>query len=162
MADSPKKDFLEFPLEEVSIPQAVALSMLAATKTVTVKDSEDISEEFDYETDNDRLQLLCEKLEARVEDALEEAKAVRTETTAEDDPNDAQYSDVEGHKVTLVHEYVEFAHDNVITKVLVDNVVFVLACNERVFTDTEGITSTCIKRFGHKSLEHEDEEGNIR
>lgn len=160
MADSPKKDILEFPLEDVSVPQAIVLMMQAATTTVTFNESDDSLPE--KETDLDRLQLLAEKLEARVEDALEEAKAVRTEATAEDDPNDAQYSDVEGHKVTLVHEYVEFAHDNVITKVLVDNVVFVLACNERVFTDVEGTTSTCIKRFGHKSLEHEDEEGNIR
>lgn len=159
-----KKDILEFPLEEVSIPQAIVLMMQAAMQCVSFNEHDDSLPET--EVDLDRLQLLAEKLEARVEDELDSAKAVRDEPTPEDAPNEGPYTDIEGHHVTLVHEYVEFAQDNIITKVVVDNVIFGLLCNERVGTYTqEGtdnqVTTSCIKEFGH-AHEHCDMEGNIR
>lgn len=160
MPDQDKKDFLEFPLEDVSVPQAIALSMQAATTTVTFNEDDDTKPE--KETDMDRLQLLCEKLEARVEDEITAAKG--PVEIPEDKEDEETFSNIDGHQVTLVHEFVEFANDNLITKVAVDNVVFVLMCNERVFTDPTGVepTTTCIKRFGHYSPEHEDAEGNLR
>jgi hypothetical protein len=110
----------------------------------------------------DRLTLLCEKLENRVEDEL--TKGARTEPVPEDNPNEPIFSDIEGHKVSLEEEVVEGVEGRVITKVLVDNMVYVLMCNERVFTDPTLVepTTTCIKRFGHYSPEHEDQEGNVR
>lgn len=159
-----KKDFLEFPLEDVSIPQAVALSMLAATKTVSA--TVIAQDECETETDNDRLQLLCEKLEGRFQDDLDAANAVRLEATEEDAPNEGPYTDIDGHHVTLVHEYVDAAQDSVITKAVVDNMVYALLCNERVGTftqkDTENtVTTTCVKQWGHEQ-EHVDMEGNYR
>jgi hypothetical protein len=155
-----KKDILEFPLEDVSIPQAIGLMMQAATTTVSFNEHDDSLPERD--TDMDRLTLLCEKLENRVEDEL--TKGARTEPVPEDNPNEPIFSDIEGHKVSLEEEVVEGVEGRVITKVLVDNMVYVLMCNERVFTDPTLVepTTTCIKRFGHYSPEHEDQEGNVR
>lgn len=149
-----KKDVLEFPLEELEVPQAIVLMMQAAYNINPDSNDED-QEKFCM----DRLQMLSEKLEARVEDSIEAAKA----PVEMPDDTDDTFSNVDGHNVTLQHEYVEFAQDNIITKVVVDNVVFVLMCNERVYTDPDtGETSVCIKRFGHKGIDHEDEEGNMR
>ena len=162
MADD-KKDILEFPLKDLSIPQAIGLMMQAATARPTIDAVCDEQESTYIMVDNERLAELCEKLEARVEDELDASKGVRDVPTEEDNPNEPVFSDIEGHKVSLEHEFVEFAQENLITKVLVDNVVFVLTCNERVFTDVDlGTTSTCMKRFGHFSPEHEDMEGNVR
>lgn len=155
MADG-KKDVLEFPLEELEVPQAIVLMMQAATTCVSFSTNDAGPE---TETDNDRLQLLAEKLEARVEDAIDAAKAVREDATSEDAPNEPLYSDVEGHTVTLVEEYIDHAGVNVITKVVVDRSVYGLLCNRGVF-DNGGIQTTCIKRFDHQSLIHEDEFGN--
>lgn len=165
MPEDNKKDFLEFPLEEVSVPQSIALSMLAATKTVGITKAMQGDDCFDahLETDNDRLQLLCEKLEARVEDELEKVKTPEAVPTEEDATDEATFTNLDGHQVSLEHEFVEVANEELITKVIVDNLVFVLACNERVFTDPDlGTTTTCIKRFNHYSPEHEDMEGNVR
>ncbi len=164
------KDILEFPLEEMSIPQSIALMMQAATTTVGFNHEVTIA---DFEkggikipVDNERLSSLAEKLEARVEDELEKAQGVRDIPVEEDNPNEPTYSDVDGHKVTLVHEYVEFAQDNVITKVVVDDVVFALLCNEPVSTNVEGERTKCIKQWGHEQTsglpECEDAEGNRR
>jgi hypothetical protein len=160
MPDSPKKDVLEFPLEQVSIPQAVALMMQAATQCVKVE------ENGRHDTDMDRLQLLCEKLEARFQDDLDAANAVRDVPTEEDAPNEAPYTDIDGHEVTLVHEFIQLAGEDMITKVVVDNTVFALLCNERVGTFTQRGTdftkvTTCIKQFGH-DVEHVDMDGNYR
>lgn len=161
MPEDNKKDFLEFPLEEVSVPQSIALSMLAATKTVSFNEHDDSLPEI--VTDNDRLQLLCEKLEARVEDELDSVKEPQAVPTEEDATDEATFTNLDGHQVSLEHEFVEVANEELITKVIVDNLVFVLACNERVFTDPDlGTTTTCIKRFNHYSPEHEDMEGNVR
>lgn len=154
-----KKDVLEFPLEELEVPQAIVIMMQAAASRPTVDAYVDESDSPHLDIDNDRLQLLAEKLEARVEDAIDAAKAVREDATAEDAPNEPLYSDVEGHTVTLVEEYIDHAGVNVITKVVVDRSVYGLLCNRGVF-DNGGIQTTCIKRFDHQSLVHEDEFGN--
>lgn len=142
------RDILEFPLEEVEVPQAIVLMMQAATKC-----TEPPAQGVDLE----RLQLLAEKLEARVEDAItdavDEAKAVRDIPVEEDEPN--RFEPVDGHEMHLVMA------DDMIRQVVVDGILFVLACNERVVTDENGITSTCIKQWGH-FLEHCDMEGNTR
>ena len=154
-----KKDVLEFPLEELEVPQAIVLMMQAAAARPTISTWCDEQENSGFEVDNERLQQLAEKLEARVEDAIDAAKAVREDATAEDAPNEPLYSDVEGHTVTLVEEYIDHAGVNVITKVVVDRTVYGLLCNRGVF-DNGGIQTTCIKRFDHQSLIHEDEFGN--
>lgn len=155
-----KKDILEFPLEDLSIPQAIVLMMQAATLCVSFNEHDDSLPETS--TDLDRLQLLAEKLEARIQDDLDAANAVRLEAVEEDAPNEGPYSDVEGHKVTLFSEFVEEAQEVCITRVMVDNLVFGLLCNERVRTDPDTMeVTTCIKRWGHQH-EHTDMEGNIR
>lgn len=154
-----KKDILEFPLEDVSIPQAIGLMMQAATKTVV---AEAVGNDLvSYDVDMERLTLLCEKLEARVEDEL--TKGARSEAVPEDNPNEPLFSDIEGHTVSLKHEFNENANGDVVTQVVVDNMVYVLTCNKRVYTNPEtGETTTCIKKWEHESLICEDAWGNER
>lgn len=153
-----KKDVLEFPLEELEVPQAIALMMQAATKCV----HHGMAHADPLLTDDVRLQELAEKLEARVEDAIDAAKAVRDESVPEDAPNEPIYTNLDGHKVSLVEEYVDEAMDSIITKVIVDNLIYVLICNENVALDDEENMSRCIKAWGHSYPSHEDMEGNFR
>lgn len=144
---SEKKDVLEFPLEELEVPQAIVLMMQAATQCVDVDHSDSPS------TDLDRLQLLAEKLEARVEDAIEDAKAVRDIPVEEDEPN--RFEPVDGHEMHLVMA------DGMVRQVVVDGVLFVLTCNEHVTVGESGRMTSCIKQWGHLA-EHTDMEGNYR
>lgn len=140
------KDILEFPLEELGVPQSIVLMMQAASRCFELED-EAVS------INNDRLQLLAEKLEGRVEDAIEDAKAVRTEPAEEDEPN--RFEPIGEHMMHLVIE------DDVIKQVVVDGAIFVLACNERVTTSHERPPTFCIKQWGHQA-EHSDMEGEFR
>lgn len=150
---SDKKDMLEFPLETVEVPQAIVLMMQAATKCVCGQAD---GVRADLEVDNDRLQELCEKLEARVEDAIEAASAVRTEPVEEDEP--VRYEDSTDEDVIT-----KVFRDNELHQVVVDGVVFMKACNERVENDlATSIRTFCIKQWGHINPDHEDEFGNVR
>jgi hypothetical protein len=146
-----KKDVLEFPLEELEVPQAIVLMMQAASRTGFAQS--DATSETDLIECDKRLQLLCEKLEARVEDAIEEAKAVRIEPTEEDDPN--RFEDVDSSDVFLVYA------DDLIYQIVHKGVVFGRLCNTRVYTDdSNDIRTNCIKEFGHENPRHEDQFGN--
>lgn len=158
-----KKDVLEFPLEKVTVPAAIKLMMQAATKCVgfnheiTVADFE--AGKVTIPVDNDRLQELADKLEARVQDEIDSAMAVRTEPAPEDDPNGPSYVPVdEDDEVTKVmfEGEVEF--------VVINGIVFKKMCNEPVaeVLDADGGRTYCIKQWGHKSPDHEDQEGNVR
>lgn len=159
---SEKKDVLEFPLEKLEVPAAIIIMMQAAAK-VGAQLEETTPEEEDGLME--RLQQLCEKLEARVEDAIEAAKAPVEMPDDEDDT----FTNLEGHEVSLRHERVpdmssadETAMLDIVSQVVVDRAVYGLLCNERVTTTDEGASTACMKSFGHGSLEHEDKYGNLR
>lgn len=155
MTQEGKKDVLDFPLEEVEVPPAIVLMMQAATKCVSIEENEAWRDEFKLITDNERLQLLAEKLEARVEDAIEKASKVREDATDEDEPN--RYENAEESETTLVY------YENEVHQIVHGGVVFGKFCNEPVATDqTSGARTSCIKQWAHKNPEHEDAEGNIR
>lgn len=149
-----KKDVLEFPLEELEVPQAIVLMMQAAAARPTISTWCDEQENSGFEVDNERLFALCEKLEAYIEDKLEAAGAIRNEPAAEDAPNEfepAEESDT----------HLQRDEEGNVRRVIHNGSVFILACNERVYYDSvDGVSTTCIKEFGHKSLIHEDEFGN--
>lgn len=138
------KDILEFPLEELGVPQAIVLMMQAASRCV---------EPPAQDVNNERLQLLAEKLEARVEEAIEDAKGGPDAPPLEDEPN--PFEPVDGHQMHLVKE------NDVIKQVVVDGVLYVLACNVRVTSSDERPPTFCIKQWNHQA-EHTDMEGNFR
>jgi hypothetical protein len=141
-----EKDVLEFPLEKLEIPLAIILMMQAAYRTGY--EGERVT------THEERVQLLSEKLEARVEDSINAAKAVREEPAEEDEPN--RFEPVDGRHIHLVIE------DEVIKQVVVDGVLFNLTCNQRVKSGGIQEATYCMKQWGHKAPEHEDMEGNYR
>lgn len=139
------KDILEFPLEELGVPQAIVLMMQAASRCV---------EPPAQDVNNERLQLLAEKLESRVEDAIEAAKGgPDAPPVEEDEPN--PFESVDGHQMHLVKE------NDVIKQVVVDGVLYILACNEAVTTSFDHPPTFCIKQWGHRA-EHQDMEGDFR
>lgn len=158
--ETEKKDVLEFPLEELSIPQAVALMMQAATQCRTVTqvnvDADGVAHPV-IRTDDDRLQLLCEKLEGRIQDDLDALSSERTVFSSElvsQDPIEVDISaqifadgtDADGSK------FLNW-----------QGRLFKKMCNERVYTDPDSGEGTfCIKQWDHQSLQHEDWEGNVR
>jgi hypothetical protein len=144
MAD--KKDVLEYPLEELEVPAAIKLMMQAAYKTGV---DLGVVEEVDTE---ERLLELSEKLEARVEDAIENAAAVRTEAVPEDAPNEIEVDPAD----------IFIMNDGDILNY--KGVVYQKACNELVSSGDESVLAStyCMKRWGHNHPEHEDMEGNRR
>lgn len=140
-----KKDILEFPLEELEIPPAIKLMMQAALAT-------GIEMEKGAEQ-TERLLQLSEKLEVRVEDAIDAAKSVRDEPVEEDEPN--KFEDAEPSDTQLVIENGE------VYRVVHKGVIFAKLCNVRVsvFDDYQ---TTCIKEWGHEGYSHEDRFGGVR
>jgi hypothetical protein len=149
---SEKKDVLDFPLEEVEVPQAIALMMQAATKCHFPVGTQgpDGTIVAEAHVDMERLQLLCEKLEARVEDALDEAKAIRTEPAVEDAPND----------VPLVETDIFLMEDGEVLNY--KGILYKKSCNRSVVRASDGAVEDtyCIKQWGHQNPIHEDEFGN--
>lgn len=149
-----KKDVLDFPLEEVSIPQAIALMMQTA---YNIKNAE--LEVDEYKANNERLQLLIEKLEGFVEDKIDLAAVPVTEAVIEDAPDD-NFEDAAPSDT-----FLDVVNGEV-TRVIHKGVVFGKLCNERVWFDPEvERSSTCIKEWGHDingSIDHEDMGGNRR
>lgn len=149
-----KKDVLDFPLEEVEVPQAIALMMQAAAKCGAIIEEGDAEDE---EKALERLQLLCEKLEARIQDEIDSLTAVRTEPTPEDAPNDPLEVDVASQIFASGTDADSSEFLNW------EGRLFKKMCNERVHTDPDSGESTyCIKQWAHQGIEHEDMEGNIR
>jgi len=151
---SDKKDVLEFPLEELEVPEAIKLMMQAATQcyfSVGQINGEGVVAEEKY-VNNERLLLLSEKLEARVEDAIEDAAAVRTEAVPEDAPNEIEVDPAD----------IFVMNDGDILNY--KGVVYQKACNELVSSGDESVLAStyCMKRWGHNHPEHEDMEGNRR
>ena len=148
---SEKKDVLDFPLEELEVPAAIKLMMGAATKCVTAVGGGHYTPTL--LTDDERLLQLSEKLEARVEDALDAAKAVREEPVSEDAPNEVA---VEESDIFLMEDGEVLNYKGVL---------FQKACNERVYSSDgpdEQYNSYCVKRWGHVGYQHEDMEGRTR
>lgn len=148
-----KKDVLEFPLEELEVPHAITIMMQAATQCVEAQTRIVDGAPYGYtlETDLDRLQLLCEKLDARIDDELDKARAVRDIPAEEDEPN--KFVDADPSDTILVYE------DDMVHQVVHDGVIFQKACNHLVYS-AEGIETTyCIKQWDHANM-HEDMFGN--
>ncbi len=150
-----KKDILEFPLEDVEVPQAIALMMQAATKSYISEGLEGVL------VDDDRLQLLCEKLEARVEDAIESASSVRSEAHDEDAPN--EYPEADPGDTFLAMDGTGDVY-----QVVHNGILFGKFCNAPVSPSAPELDKPgtyCIKQWGHDVnglIEHEDMEGNRR
>jgi hypothetical protein len=154
--DDQKKDMLEFPLESVNLPQAIVLMMQAAAKTRDVNRVDIVSNTdatVHLKVDNERLALLAEKLEARIEDELEKVKVPQPEP--EPEPDEFQDAIAEDIHLVLTDDHLD------VHQVIHKGVVFGKLCNETVKNSEEGDRTTCIKQFGHET-EHEDEWGNIR
>lgn len=142
-----KKDILEFPLETIEVPQAIALMMQAASATreaIMVVDNE-----VTLRTDDDRLQLLCEKLEARIEDAIDEGKSVMLEENVVDAPDEEPVVDTD----IFVMEDGDILNYR--------GVLYMKMCNMVVLRE-EDRNTFCCKQWEHESPEHEDKEGNVR
>lgn len=138
-----KKDVLEFPLEELEVPAAIKLMMQAAYKTGYLGEV--------AMTHDERILQLSEKLEARVEDAIDAAKAVREEPVSEDAPNE----------VAIVETDIFLMNDDL--TINYKGILFHRTCNQPVVPETEGTFPTyCIKVANHQHPEHEDIEGNRR
>lgn len=149
---SDKKDILEFPLEELEVPQAIALMMQAGTTCV----HHGMRHEDPLLTDDHRLIQLCEKLEARIEDAIENARFEKKITDVEEEEI---YRDAEPSETHLV------LADGDVYQVVHKGVVFGKLCNEIVNSEVLGETeetTRCIKQWGHKMPEHEDMDGRFR
>jgi hypothetical protein len=143
------RDIMEFPLENVEIPAAIKLMMQAATKCVELVGHQDLT------VDDERLLALSEKLEARVEDEVEKASAIRDEP-AEEDGNAPDEVAVEEGDIFVMHGGETLNYKGV---------VYQKACNSRVLAaGSHGDTpdTWCIKRWYHRGLDHEDMEGNVR
>jgi len=146
---SEKKDVLDFPLEELEVPAAIKLMMGAATKCVTAVGGGQYTPIL--LTDDERLLQLSEKLEARVEDALDAAKAVREEPVSEDAPNEVA---IDESDIYLMNDDLTINYKGLL---------FHRTCNQPVAPETEGTFPTyCIKVANHQHPEHEDIEGNRR
>lgn len=164
MGEDGKKDVLDFPLEEVSIPQAIALMMQAASKCYEkdelVVDGVVISY-LDLPIDNESLQLLIEKLEAYVEDKMELAAIPVAVPVIEDAP------DEEFEEADEADTFLQKNDEGDILRVVHRGVVFGRLCNERVLSPDnetpEGSGSACCKEWGHDPYAmHEDKWGNRR
>jgi hypothetical protein len=151
-----KKDVLEFPLEELEVPQAIVLMMQAAVKCagygheITIEDFNAGNGNLEVPIDLERLQQLCEKLEAYVDDKIEAGAAIRTEPVVEDAPNEE-----------AVDESEIFLQNDGDT-LNVRGVLYQKACNTKVYDDGVSEVTYCIKQFGHNGLIHEDRFGNER
>lgn len=151
--ETTKKDMLEFPLESVNIPQAVALMMQAAVNSCMEYDHEGSPAGVNME----RLQLLCEKLEGRVQDDLDALSSERTILSSEDAPPEPLEVDVAAQIFASgtdadASEFLNW-----------QGRLFKKMCNERVYTDPDtGEATSCMKQWDHQSLQHEDWEGNVR
>jgi hypothetical protein len=144
-----KKDVLEFPLEELEVPQAIVLMMQAAAKCVSAQVSQN-GYEAHTDVDLERLQQLCEKLEAYADDKIEAGAAIRTEPVVEDAPNEE-----------AVDESEIFLQNDGDT-LNVRGVLYQKACNTKVYDDGVSEVTYCIKQFGHNGQLHEDRFGNER
>jgi hypothetical protein len=102
------------------------------------------------DVDLERLQKLCEKLEAYVDDKLEAGAAVRTEPVVEDAPNEE-----------AVDEGEIFLQNDGET-LNVRGILWQKACNHEVYNDGVSEVTFCIKQFGHDNPIHEDRFGNER
>lgn len=148
---SDKKDLLEMDFGQVSIPQAIALSMQAATKCVTGIMSANGYEAY-TKTDDDRLIDLIEKLEGHIQDQIDEAGKANL-PTGEDAQNAPDEETVAWSDVVLMEDG---------SLLNLGGVVYQKACNEPVISQSGvgALESTfCIKRWGHKNPLHEDSEG---
>lgn len=147
---SEKKDVLDFPLEEVEVPQAIVLMMQAATQCVGYIEDGQNAYPVHLVTADDRLQQLCEKLEARVEDAIE---AAVDPPSLPDDDEPEKFLDADRDSITEV-----WADDDVF-QIVRNGVIFGKFCNTQVYDD--GVNRTaCIKQWGHNNHIHEDQYGN--
>lgn len=150
-----KKDVLEFPLEELEVPQAIAMMMLSATKCVGFNHEVTIADfeggNFKMPVDNDRLQLLCEKLDARIDDELDKVRAIRDIPAEEDAPNEVE---IEPGEIFLMNDDLIINYKGLL---------YHRSCNQPVAPETEGSFPTyCMKVADHRHPDHEDIEGNIR
>lgn len=134
--------------KELSVPQAVAVSMQAATKTVTYTEDGRNAYDVHLKTDNDRLIELSEKLEGRIQDELE--LAAKANQPAEDAP-DEDVENVSWSEIVLMEDG-SFLN--------LKGAIYQKACNEPVLNDDDlGDHTFCIKRWGHRSPQHEDQDG---
>jgi hypothetical protein len=143
-----KKDILEFPLEELEVPQAIGLMMQAASNTreaVMVVDGK-----VTLRTNDDMLQLLCEKLEARVEDALD---AARSSVIAEVEEDATDEEPVEWSDVVLLED------GDILN---VKGVVYQRACNKPVVSGQVTDDTFCVLRWGHRGDLCMDMNGEFR
>lgn len=139
-----KKDILEMDFGKLSIPQAIGITLQATTKCVSIEDMT----WNDLEVDNDRVAELMEKLEARVQDALDEKDApVKEKLLEEIDEENVDWSDV----VLL--------EDGAIANI--KGAVYAKLCNEPVYENNEKRTY-CMKQWAHVSVQHEDLYGWVR
>lgn len=139
------KDVLEFPLEDLEVPQAIRLMMSSATKCVTGTSAPQAN--VYLETDDERLADLCEKLEVRIEDAIDAGKTPEVMPDFEDELIPINESDI---WVT--------PDDSLLTT---KGVVFIRACNAVVINGGVELTY-CIKKYDHRDPQHEDMEGNVK
>lgn len=149
------KKLIDYPLDEIDIPQAIRLMMMAATHTVSFSKNDAGPE---TETDNEMLAQLCEKLEARFEDELDTGIS-NAQPDITDEPE--IFVDVDPAETTLLKDGTGDVY-----RVVHRGVVYGKLCNERVkFNEETGQSSTCIKEWGHETygrIEHEDMEGHHR
>lgn len=145
-----KKDILDMDFGQLSIPQAIGITAQAITKCVEIDNDDPDIYDIKLKIDNDRVAELMEKLEARVQDDLD----AKLEPTKEAELDALDEENVDWSDVVLLE-------DGMIANV--KGVVYQKACNEPVRTylgdDGEDHFTYCIKRFGHVSIIHEDEEG---
>lgn len=151
-----KKDVLEFPLEELSAPQAIAIMMQAANKAGKAWCDE--QENAGWEPDDERLQLLIEKLEAYIEDLIDKA-AIPVEVPVVEGAPDEEFEPADE-----TDTFLQKNDQGDVLRVVHKGVVFGRLCNERVYTDPSGVLdpTTCVKEWGHANPIHEDEFGNER
>jgi len=147
----PGKDVLEFPLEELGVPQAISLMMSEAARTggefnKAIDPADDPKEAKKHE----RLAALSEKLEARIQDELDKGAAATEPPPVVEDSLDEP-----------VDEADIFLSEDGLT-LNMKGVLFQKACNQPVYRDQSNsdLDTFCIKRFGHDHPVHEDIYGN--